>query len=201
MRTPAPAFLTSLGTLLTIMPEFSQLPNLAISGCICAGFFFLFVLAQWALVFARLEWGRILSLSGISFFVAALIAFAVAWTPLNAAAFITSLLPLVSFAFLRAIPGDSSPNAGCSFACSSRASSDPHCKPCDPAKMDGSPFAKGTASPPRTPCPGRRSQASSPYSSPTTASLPRAQWANPGWVMPACLSSYCPQRSPWRSSA
>lgn len=143
MRTPAPAFLTSLGTLLTIMPEFSQLPNLAISGCICAGFFFLFVLAQWALVFARLEWGRILSLSGISFFVAALIAFAVAWMPLNAAAFITSLLPLVGFAFLRAIPGDSSPNAGCSFACSSRASSDPHCKPCDPAKMDGSPLRQG----------------------------------------------------------
>ena len=143
MRTPAPAFLASLGTLLAIMPEFSQLPSLAISGCMCAGFFFLFVLAQWALVFARLEWGRILSLSGISFFVAALIAFAVAWMPLNAAAFITSLLPLAGFAFLRAVPSDSSSNADRSFACSPRTPSDSHCKPCDPARMDNSPLRQG----------------------------------------------------------
>lgn len=112
MRTPVPAFLTSLGTLLAIMPEFTQVATLAIAGCICAGFFFLFVLAQWALAFARLELKRVLSLSGASFFIAAVIAFVIAWTPLNAAAFITSLLPLAGFALLRALPCDSDAGAG-----------------------------------------------------------------------------------------
>lgn len=111
MRTPVPAFLTSLGTLLAIMPEFSQVTGLANAGCMCAGFFFLFVLAQWSLAFARLEWRRVLSLSGVSFFIAAVIAFAIAWTPLNAAAFITSLLPLAGFALLRALPCDSATRA------------------------------------------------------------------------------------------
>ena len=112
MRTPIPAFLTSLGTLLATMPEFAQVPGLAIAGCVCAGFFFLFVLAQWALAFARLERKRVLSFSGASFFVAAVIAFVIAWTPLNAAAFITSLLPLAGFALLRALPCDSNARAG-----------------------------------------------------------------------------------------
>lgn len=111
MRTPIPAFLASLGTLFAIMPEFAQIPGLALAGCICAGFFFLFVLAQWALAFARLEWKRVLSLSGVSFFTAAIIAFAISLTPLNAAAFITSLLPLAGFALLRALPRNSDASA------------------------------------------------------------------------------------------
>lgn len=120
MHTPIPAFLASFGTLLAAVPEFAQVPSLPLAGCICAGFFFLFVLAQWGLAFAHLEWRRILGLSGISFFLAASIAFVVAWMPLNAAAFITSLLPLSGFACLRALPCDfvkSPDSAAASAAC------------------------------------------------------------------------------------
>lgn len=117
MRTPVPAFLASLGTLLAVVPEFAQVPVVPVAGGVCAGFFFLFVLAQWGLAFARLDQGRILGLSGASFFAAALVAFAVSWMPLNAAALTTSLLPLVGFAFLHRLPtpqecGQAAPKAG-----------------------------------------------------------------------------------------
>ncbi len=125
MHTPVPAFLASLGTLLAVVPEFAQVPVVPVAGGVCAGFFFLFVLAQWGLAFARLDQGRILGLSGASFFVAALMAFAVSWMPLNAAALTTSLLPLVGFAFLHRLPmsqecGQAAPNAaGTPAACPS----------------------------------------------------------------------------------
>ncbi len=104
MRTPVPAFLASLGTLFAVVPELNQTPWVAYAGMVCAGFFFLFVLMQWGLAFAQLDRGHILGLSGLSFFVAAVVAFAVSWMPLDAAALTTSLMPLVGFAFLHALP-------------------------------------------------------------------------------------------------
>ena len=104
MRTPLPAFLAALGTLVGIMPEFAATSALPHVGMALAGVFFLPVLAQWCLAYARLPEGRIVALSGVAFLVAAACCVGISNMPLNAAAFVVSLMPLVGFACLRA-PG------------------------------------------------------------------------------------------------
>ena len=106
MHSPAPAFLASLGTFLAVMPEFADVPGLALAGSLTSGFFFLFVLAQWGVAFARLDGRAIVGVSGIAFAVAALVAFAVSWMPLNAAGLVVSLMPLAGFACQRSLGRD-----------------------------------------------------------------------------------------------
>ena len=88
------------------MPEFADVPGLALAGSLTSGFFFLFVLAQWGVAFARLDGRAIVGVSGIAFAVAALVAFAVSWMPLNAAGLAVSLMPLAGFACQRSLGRD-----------------------------------------------------------------------------------------------